>query len=186
MKLDDDLRRDLAAADYAATEAEFLALCAAGGIPAGDVAFFGTVSAPGISDIDAAVVASAEQIHRLRERFRDWVRASATRAYLFWHEPVWILEDVRGEAGCLHSLAELRPVISGGRADELRVAPADMTPAERAALHLGWYVLLLKVWGRCVERPTRGRSGCGWRCSSIAISFIRSTISAAGLTAARC
>jgi len=104
----DDLLRDITHEDYEAGRAQFRELSRNCGINDDSVGFFGTVSYPGISDIDGAVIADSDAVKQLQKEFAEARRKSTSFSYLFSHNPVYILEDAWEEAQSLHTLYGLK------------------------------------------------------------------------------
>jgi hypothetical protein len=141
MRIADDLRRDLDRAAYTAATERLVALCASCGIGRKDLALFGEVGFPGVSDIDALAVGKPDALRRLAALHARAAVRDPDYGYLFWHPPVYVIEAMAGQAGVLHSLEGLRWLAGAGR--DLGRPAGDDEGAR--LLRILWFMFLLKV-----------------------------------------
>lgn len=107
MLLVDDVRRDVVIEQYhLATSGLFASLMEDEGVTA--MGLFGEFSTPGISDVDAVIVARREHLKPISEKAQVWIAGNPQAQYLFTHPPLFITEDQLRSAGRLHTLYNVR------------------------------------------------------------------------------
>lgn len=104
MLLEYDLMLSLEIADYEDAKINLVEICEACNISQKDVGFFGEVGFPGISDIDAVVIADPCSIIRLHKLFSAETINSKSFRYLFCHPPVYLFNNLADKVGHLHTL----------------------------------------------------------------------------------
>jgi hypothetical protein len=141
MRIVNDVKWEVGLEAYEAATARFVELCEECGIGRDRVGFFGEVSFPGVSDLDAVVTGGGPALAWVRARHREEVRISEPYGYVFWHEPLWILEEVAGDAQVLHTMEGLK------RADGKEGAFVPGIPPEegRRVLNVAWLISLLWI-----------------------------------------
>ncbi|MFH1499599.1 MAG: hypothetical protein ABII82_17450, partial [Verrucomicrobiota bacterium] len=156
MRILDDVRRDLRKEDYDDAMASFLRICRECGVEDSAVGFFGNIGEPGISDIDAVVVGTGEVLSHLSLRHQEERRRSVLFAYVFWHDPLWLLEDAQKWCARLHTLENLRWVA----ADCARTW--TMEQGGGSVLRVAWFIYLMGIH-RSWLRKVRSGSSLGLR-----------------------
>ena len=128
----DDLNRSLLHADYELALERFIEIAHACDIPSSQISQFGSVSAPGISDLDLLVVAKEQQLQQLYTKFKEAQNQDPAFAYIFYHDPILVPFHLVDEIFNLHTLEGLHPIEKGGSTPE---APKE---TDHTALHLSW------------------------------------------------
>lgn len=152
MRIVDDVKWDIGADAYAAASKRFVTLCDTCGVARERVGFFGAVSFPGVSDLDALVVGDASTLANVAALHQEEARKSDVYGYLFWHEPLWVLEEAVGHAHRLHTMDGL------SCADGVADAPLSgvLTDGERRVLNVAWLVFLLGALAEVGAKARRG------------------------------
>lgn len=137
MHLLDDVRRGLALEDYEAVATSLFAeLSSEPGVLA--LGLFGEFSNPGISDVDALVIAEPWACRALKDQITGWLNSQDLAHYLFSHMPLLVPETMLEHSRFLHTLYQARWV------HQLR--PLDLPPAgepHTGFLELVWTSFLL-------------------------------------------
>lgn len=156
MRIVNDVRWGLGRDAYERASTRFVEMCDSCGVGRDQIGFFGAVGFPGVSDLDALVVGDQATLVRLAALHREEARKSDVYGYLFWHEPLWILEEVKDDAYRLHTMDGLKR--ADGRA-ELSVAGVVSEEARRV-LDVAWLIFLLGAVAEmgCVAKGRRGLS----------------------------
>lgn len=141
-----DLPLHLTAADYADAKATLERLCATVGVGLDRIGYFGQVSHPGISDLDAMVIARPGQLAELATAIEAARSSDPVLAAVLWHPPVYLLEELVPVARELHTFAGLR----GGAADLL--PPEQASPP--TVLERCWFTFLCRVYADLLLRST--------------------------------
>lgn len=139
-QVSDDLCRELDHPDYHWAKQQFEKICYCAGTPNKNVGYFGSISFPGISDIDAIVFGTDEQIRAIESNFQALRRSSTRFAQLFWHGPVYIRDDIAAAAEQLHTFDGVK-MLDGGNAP----FPNRISNSQRELLHLIWFTFLQGV-----------------------------------------
>lgn len=142
MHIINDLNLDLTFQDYNSAKDLFLELCKNAAVGESNVGFFGNVGFPGISDIDALVIGTPEEIKRLNILFQREITNSETFKYLFWHPPVFVLNLIKDKIARLHTLEGLTGIMPNGsllhKKEELKADELDL-------LNVIWFISLINV-----------------------------------------
>lgn len=145
----DDLPRWLTLDDYDKARRTFVELCRSAGITEDRIAFFGSVSCPGVSDLDAAVFGSALQIKLLSEQFKRLRLESADFASVYLHPPVYLLDSIAPEKYCgLHSFYGMLPISIPSCFDGLVDAP----PLHHWGASYVWFTYVVRTVLSCLRR----------------------------------
>jgi hypothetical protein len=143
MNIVDDLRRDLSLTDYNDAMKRFVELCFKCGITDDRIAFFGSISCPGVSDIDVAILSSPRNIKKLINMMDKECQQSPSFDYMFWHQPVYILDDLLNDAKFLHTLENLQPLVPDGffNSSSLYIDEKD-----REIINISWFCFLINTY----------------------------------------
>ena len=141
----DDLLRHLSLDDYEEAKRILEELCHRHGVARERVGYFGRVGHPGISDIDAVIVGDAPRLTRVVQEFEKRREESAWLRSMFWHEPLYVLDDVLEIVSRLHTLVGLSEPLR----EELHAHPATSAPPTAPSpdevLHGIWMTFLVQV-----------------------------------------
>ncbi|KAA3603965.1 MAG: hypothetical protein D8M57_16215 [Candidatus Scalindua sp. AMX11] len=139
-KVIDDLPRDLGYKEYEYSQARFEAVCNDVGIKSVRIGYFGNISCPGVSDIDAVVVGRPLQILKLERKFEEECNSDPILRKTFWHRPVYLIDEILEDANILHSMYNVQ-FISG------TCNPNIMRPDDDSmeCLHMVWWSFLIIV-----------------------------------------
>lgn len=145
----DDVPRHLTSEDYEIAKSRFASMCRWSGIEASSYGFFGKVSCPGISDIDALAIGTSSQLRRLRSMFREERHSSERFAAMFWHPPLYVLDTAADSARFLHTLDSLEGPVSARLPENVSVRDSDY----RLLLNIVWFTYLLRVCACMFRSP---------------------------------
>jgi hypothetical protein len=138
-----DVRRDLSFDDYEAVHQKLIEACRRRGIPHDQVGLFGSVTSPGISDLDALIIGEPAWLRRVREDIQRLRQEDPRAREILWHEPVYLLQSISGYAAGLHTFH--------GLAGSMKHIISDATPLatqSRKALDHVWFTFLAAVCTR--------------------------------------
>ena len=133
--------RSLTARSYERAKAVFIDLCREAGVAEEFVGFFGSVTSPGVSDLDALVVGASDQIRRISDGMDRLRRTDAELREIFWHPPVYVLESVKESAGALHTLYGL----PSGLRTILGCSATEADSSYARTLEQVWFSFLVSV-----------------------------------------
>jgi len=136
----DDLPRFLQMDDYNLAKQEFASLCRRVGIGTDEFGYFGNISFPGISDIDALVIGSSSQLKHLQHKFEEKKLSSDIFAAVFWHPPVYLLKEVSQNVHFLHTLEGL----DDGLLSRLEKLESDYENEHQFFLNIIWFTFLVR------------------------------------------
>lgn len=138
MRIVNDVKWNLGRDAYAAASARFVELCGACGIGGDRAGFFGSAGFPGVSDLDALAVGDCASLVRLAMLHGKEAEVSADYRYLFWHEPLWILDEVADDAYRLHTMEGARCAYGAGS-----LVKGVVAEETRRVLHVAWLIFLI-------------------------------------------
>lgn len=141
MKIIDDIPRHLTLDDYKEASIHFEALCIRAGLPKENIGYFGSISFPGISDIDAAVVGNAAQLKKLDELFIEEQTKPGEFAHMFCHRPVYLLDKALPFINNLHTLNGLDDRIG----ILIKNTGSPHAAPEHKLLNIVWFTFLLQT-----------------------------------------
>ncbi|ACA98421.1 hypothetical protein SYNPCC7002_A0411 [Picosynechococcus sp. PCC 7002] len=124
--------------DYQVAKSKFEYLCKNVGIHNNQYGYFGSISYPGISDIDAAVIGTCEQLQRLHKLFSAEKKNNAIFDYVFWHPPVYIESSILNDVHFLHTLENLN-------LEALTENKKNTFLDRQDDLYLVWFTFLIRV-----------------------------------------
>lgn len=104
IRIYDDIDRSITFEDYEMVQHEFKKICLESGISSKKIGFFGEISCPSVSDIDALVIGNNASIRKAQRKINSLVKESDYFSYCFQHNPIYILEDEVDSAKYLHTL----------------------------------------------------------------------------------
>ena len=107
MKFNYDINLDLSLEKYNYCKDRFENLCHQVGILNSNIAYFGEITDIGISDIDALVIGRPKQINNLKYLFEIERQKNNLFSYVFWHKPVFIIDELIDHLSYLHTLKNL-------------------------------------------------------------------------------
>lgn len=153
MNIVDDLQRNLSLADYNDAMKRFIELCHKCGITDDRIAFFGSVSCPGVSDLDVAILSSSKNIKKLINLLDKERQQSGSFRYIFWHPPVYILDDLLRYAKYLHTLENLQPLVpeSFFNSSSLHIDEQD-----KEILNVSWFCFLINNFLNIKMKANKG------------------------------
>jgi len=156
MPIVNDLNFDFSFGDYEDAKQKFIKLCISAKVSIDNIGFFGNVGFPGISDIDALVVGEAEVIRELNRRFYEERKQNERFAYLYWHRPVYVLENIIGVAKQLHTFENIHPVIEDSRLNGL-FGYTDSSKVNNETLYIAWFIFLIINIAKQERRLKKGQ-----------------------------
>lgn len=104
LNINDNLNRHISIVDYHSAKARLAEICLNAGISEKSINYFGEISDPGISDLDAYVEGTKSELNAVDESFDLECRRSDKFAYIFAHQPVYVLATMRPLLRRLHTL----------------------------------------------------------------------------------
>ncbi|ANV89538.1 hypothetical protein [Picosynechococcus sp. PCC 8807] len=137
----DDLPRYLTIEDYQSTKQQFEKICKQSGLSKDQFAYFGSVSCPQVSDIDALVVGSEQQIRLIHKLFLDEQKKNKVFNDIFWHPPVYLLDSPSNSSIYLHTLENLDRTIT------INSKPVNQHNPYSSGLYFTWITFLLSIIG---------------------------------------
>lgn len=145
MSVQNDLQLDLVEDDYLTAKSIFMKLCADQQIDAAGIGFFGSIGYPGISDLDALVIASPSKLIALREAHEYERSINPDYAYIFWHEPLYIIDAIKTKIHLFHTLVGLEFERKSG--ESILMSCND---ENSDLIHIIWFIFLLQVYNSIV------------------------------------
>jgi hypothetical protein len=102
---------------------------------------FGKINNPAISDLDVLIIGKPSQLKKINKKFLDKKRKSKTFGYIFFHEPVYLIEHLFFESKYLHSFNSIKKISKKSiNKDSLKTSKKDVD-----VLHVAWFCFLLRV-----------------------------------------
>jgi hypothetical protein len=147
MRILNDLKLDLGTDYYVRATDIFTDICLKAGVTAGNIGFFGQIRFPGISDLDAIVIGSPEQIRQISDEFNLLLKANLEFRYVFWHLPVYIISEFEDSLPHFHTLNNLNWLA------ERRHLSTDN---DKKLLNVIWYLSLLPTLTEMLRMKERG------------------------------
>ncbi len=154
INIENDLRDDLPLSAYEEASGEFINLCEESGISKSNIAFFGGINNPGISDLDLLVVSSIKNLELLDSKFNQLCLTSPNFKYIFWHSPVYLLETCANYSKYLHSLVSLTPVAENSFLSRMNFG---ISVRDRDILNIYWFCFLLIVFSKVLSKKIKGK-----------------------------
>ena len=144
-RIRDNLIRSLSLNDYEISKHKFIDICEKSSIDKENIAFFGSIQFPGISDIDAIVISSAKNLQILNSYFKNTKKSSLSFSYMFWHPPLLVLDQIARESKRLHTLWNLHPIGNNTINPELEISNSNKN---MTLLNIVWFSYLIKVYAK--------------------------------------
>lgn len=136
----DDIPRHLNHADYDYAKQTFASMCHYVGVDPKHYGYFGSISCPGISDIDALAIGSASQLQKLHNLFLQQQQTDSDFVAMFWHPPVYLLNSIIPYVFYLHTLDGLNESTS-----LLLQQQASNNEEHRYLLNVIWFTFLIRT-----------------------------------------
>ena len=144
----DDLELSITAESYDRAKDAFVTLCRNAGVAHDRIGFFGTIGFPVVSDLDALVIGSNDQLREIGESLEQLRRVDPEIREIFWHPPVYVLESIRELAGSLHTLHGLTDVVRS----QLGPIAVDSNSSYQRTLNHVWFSFLASVVATSLSR----------------------------------
>lgn len=145
----DDLDREILYSDYEKIKDKFVKICEECGVSKKNIAFFGTIGHPGISDLDAVVVSSPDLLKKIDVAFNYKRSQSSVFSYVFWHPPVYVINKVINYFKYLHTLESLTPLVEDSIFSDDVSMPSEN---DKKVLNIVWFIFLINVYSGIYKR----------------------------------
>lgn len=155
MNIVDDLNREIIYSDYNKARNKFVKICEKCGVSQKNIAFFGGVGHPGISDLDALVVSSPDLLKKIDIAFNYERSQSAVFSYIFWHPPVYVINKTISYLKGLHTLENLTPLVKNS-IFESNISISS--GSDKKILNIVWFCFLANVYLDIYKRVLKGNS----------------------------
>lgn len=151
----DDLNREIIYSDYEKIRDRFVKICEECGVSKENIAFFGTIGHPGISDLDAVVVSSPDLLKKIDVAFNYERSQSSVFSYIFWHPPVYVINKTINYLRHLHTLENLTPLIENSIfKSEVSISFGN----DKKVLNIVWFCFLTNVYLDIYKRVLKGNA----------------------------
>ena len=154
MKINNDINLSITEKDYFNAKEQFIYLCDSCNISYKQIGFFGEVESFGISDLDALVIGNSKTLKRLDQLYKKTLIESKNFGYIFWHKPVFILDNITSNIYKLHTLKKIKFVENNV---ELVDRNLQITNIDKNLLNIIWFIYLLSVVSEIYKKIAHNR-----------------------------